>query len=171
MSEIVAEELLHPFPLFRLCAWNTAKAMVLFYKLKDEPLYLPDELRNYGDIWKIIHHNFGWDKNHSLCLPYEIGDFDGVMVFQDIAKGNGCGMMLKFWGKQLWGADGARQAQGLIDFIMDKFDLKTIHIVTGDKQAVKLGKLFGFELKEIKKNAFRWNGNKHDRFRLEKGVR
>ena len=169
MSEVMAEELISPFPLFRLCAWDTAKAMVLFYKLKNEPLYLPDEQRNYADIWKIIHHNFGWDENHSLCLPYEIGDFDGVLVFQDIVKNDGCGMMLKFWGKQLWGADGARQAKGLIDLIMDKFNLKTIHIVTADKGAVKLGKLFGFKVKEIKKKSFQWDGVKRDRFYLEKG--
>ena len=167
MVSVRPEELVHPFPLFRLCMLDAERAKVLADKLKYEELYLPDELRNDESIWEIIYRNFGWDENRSFYLPYEIGNFDGVFVFQNIVKDDGCGLMLKFWGKQLWGTKFIRQSRGLIKMVMDGFGLKTLHTGTADPKMIKMARFAELEVKSIHDNGFLWDGVSHPYYYLE----
>mgnify|MGYP001560382330 CR=1 FL=1 len=167
MDGIEPEELVHPFPLFRLCMLDMEKARLLADKLKNEFLYLPDELRNDASIWEIMYRNFGWDENGPLCLPYEIGNFDGALVFKDIVKNDGCILRLMFWGKHLWGLDGVKQARKLIKLVMDTFGLKVIYAGTADPKIVKMAKFVGFKLKSTRQDGFRWNGVSYPSYQLE----
>jgi len=163
----MAEELISPFPLFRLCMLDAEKMNVLADKLKNEFLYLPDELRNDENIWEIIYRNFGWDENRPLYLPYEIGDFDGVLVFQNVVKNDKCGLMLKFWGKQAWGISFIKQSRGLIKLVMDKFGLKTMRTGTADPRMIKMAKFVELEVKNINNDGFLWDGISHPYYYLE----
>ena len=165
---IVPSSLMRPQPLFSLCGLTSKEASFLADKLMYEKWYLQDKWRDIDTIEKFIYRYFSWAEETPFSLPYRIGVFDGVLVFREIIPNETCGMMLKLWGKHLWGPTLARETRTLIEMIMDKFNLRDIDTASGDPGSPKMVRCLGFEIKEVKKDGFIWNGESYDEFNFIK---
>ena len=128
------------------------KIKALSKKLMEEPLYLPDEYRDYGFIHKMLFNNFGNENN----IFYEIGEWDGLIGFIGIIPTFKCDIIFKLWNKELWGKSFVRQVIQLIESTMNKYKLQRIATESPDLKMVKLAKLCKFKVEGRFKNAFVW---------------
>ena len=133
------------------------KIKALSKKLMDEPLYLPDEFRDYELIHKMLFNNFS-NKNN---IFWEVGDFGGILGFINIIPTYKCDMFLKLWDKTLWGATFTRELKELIKTTMIKYNLKRLAADSQDIRMAKMGKIVGFKVEGRFKYGFCWNGEYH----------
>ena len=118
------------------------KIKALSKKLMEEPLYLPDEYRDYGFIHKMLFTGFGNKDN----IFYEIGEFGGLIVFANIIPGWKCDIVFKLWNPKLWGFRFKTQVKQLIKAIMEKYDLRRIATESADERMTRMAKLCGFKI-------------------------
>ncbi len=154
--------MIHPPPLFRVFAPAPARTEAFAKRAMEEYLWVSDEHRNPQDIAGITVDLFYGAGN----LVYEIGDDAGLIAFTDIVKGHRCGMVLKLWDPQCFGARGIRQARELINAVMDEYGLKRINTETADDRMSRLAKIAGFEEEGCRWEDFRWGGHDYDRIYL-----
>lgn len=144
-----------PLSMLKIFRPSKQKLRFLAQQLMDGYLNLSDEKRNLEKIESIIGYYFYSGIN---SLYYEVGNFGALFGFADIIPGHKCEVFLKFWDKEVWNKTFVREARELIKIIMKQFRLKRLETETSDVRVVKMAKMVGFEVEEIKPFDFCWHG-------------
>ncbi len=166
------DRLRNPSKNLRFLSPTPEKLVDLAARLMTEPMFLPDENRNQGWVDLIVAAMFAGPQ---LNLIYEIGEWDGVVAFQDIWPGYKAEASFVLWdnaflpgakpeqaglrGKLCWGADFIRELKGLVDLVMSEFKLKRLGMASPEEHTVKIAtKFLGFKVEGRQKYGFRQNG-------------
>ena len=149
--------------IFKLFEPTEDKIKFLGKKLMDEFLYMSDEDRNYDSIYRVIFYYLSMPQRN---LIYEIGDYDGILVFANIIPGFKCDLTLKLWNPKRWGPDLVREGKALIDNTMDALKLQRIETNSPDPRIVKMARMVGFRVEGCRKIAFLFDGKLYDDFIL-----
>jgi RimJ/RimL family protein N-acetyltransferase len=152
-----------PSPSFRLFRYDERKIMTWANHLKDDPLYVEDDARNYPNIMALIRWLLVGD---CMNIVYDICDGGGVMTFSVIIPGHKCKVDWYMWDKSIWGKSFARESKGLVDFIMKEFNLHRAWSNTAKPEIVKFTKCFGATVEGVKRRDFKFDGKLYDTFML-----
>ena len=156
-------QLTAPSPSFRLFFYNEAKIMRWATHLKDDPLYVEDDARNFKNVLFYINWLLFGD---CLNVIYEIGDGGGMMVFSAIIPGHKMKMDWHMWDKSLWCKSFAREGKALVDLMVSMFNLKRVWSTSAKPEIVKLMKYFGAKIEGVKKLDFKFDGKFYDSYML-----
>jgi len=160
------EILARPVKHFKLFYPSVEKLDFLADRFMNEYLYCSDEGRTPQLIWAAMFRYFSGDPQYGFHLPYEIDDFDGVLMFKDILPGWKCDVTLKYWGGEKFSHGLVRSGRELLKKAVDWYGLIRMNTDTADEKIVKLAKLCGFVEEGKRELDFRWNGRYYDRYIL-----
>lgn len=166
MNEIDLEKLKQPSPLFRIFEPTQDKFRKLARELMMKEFFLPDEYRNWSNINSMLRN---YTNPYIARLLYEVRDYSGLIGFTNIMPNYKAEFLFKIWDyDKIWSKSFARETKDLIDFIIDSFKLKRLEFASGDEKAIKMGKIAGFIVEGIKKDAFLHRGKFYDSYILAK---
>ena len=166
------ERLRHPSANLRALTPTPGQLEDLSRRLLNGPMYLSDEHRNQEWVDLIVATMFSGPQ---LNWIYEIGDWAGIVAFQDIWPGYKAETSFFLWdnefmagskkdrvglrGKLCWGADFIRELNDVADLMMEEFQLKRLGIATPEETTVKIAtKWLGFKVEGRQKYGFRFDG-------------
>jgi hypothetical protein len=123
--------------------------------LRDKYLYTSDEHRTEEAIESGLAN--------MICGPhvnlyYEIGDFQGLIVFAHILPYHKGDVIFKIWDKKIFSKDFVRACASLANMVMDNFKLRRLTTHSADKKMVRFGEMAGFELEAESPYDMKWNG-------------
>lgn len=154
---------MNEYKFFRLFDPTEEKLAAFGRRLMDDYLYLSDEDRNVDSIQNILAYYLA-DRRHNVV--WEIGDFDGLMVFANIVPGHKASLVFKLWNPKRWGADLLRECRAFIDENMTQLHLVRLESLTADPRVMKMARMAGFEVEGIKEKSFSWRGDLFDEWVL-----
>ena len=163
INNIDWEKLKDPDPMFKpFSPVDSTDPTDPFYKkvsrlqtlLMKRPLWLSDEYRTPQAINALATSYFS---GLAFNIFYEIGDFQGLIGFQNILPEFKCAMTFKIWDKDLWGKTLVRAGKNLVELFIREFRLKRISSVTADDRIKRMAEMIGFEVEGEQPDAFRWN--------------
>lgn len=151
------------YKFFKLFEPTEDKIKFFGRKLMDEFLFLPDWERNYDSIYRVIFYYLSMPQKN---LIYEIGDYDGILIFANIIPGFKCDLVCKIWNSGSWGANLVREAKDLISNTMDNLQLQRMETSPADPRMVRIGRMIGFKIEGCRKDSFLFDGKLYDNFIL-----
>jgi RimJ/RimL family protein N-acetyltransferase len=163
IEKIDIERLRNPEPFFKILEPSEKVLDEIVDKMYNGYLYFSDEFR-YPEYLKALVYNIY--SKESFNLVYEVGKFQGIVGFMNIAFDRKCDMMLKLWDGSIWKPDLVGQGRRLIHYIVDTFGLVRVGTATADDRIVRMAKLVGFEEEGVRKKAFYWEGKPMDEILL-----
>ena len=134
---------------------NQMNVSMLVKKYLNEEMYLSDEYREKQNVSKMFSKYLA---NENSYL-FEIGTFDGVLMFLNVVSEYKASMDLKFWNKNLWKLSFARELRQFIGDFIDRFSLKRLETQTPDEEMAKVLKIAGFVNEGKFKYGFKFNEN------------
>jgi len=182
LKDINWDRLRHPSKSLKVFVPTPEKLVDLSARLLTEPMFLPDENRNQTWVELIVAAMFAGPQ---LNWVYEIGNWDGIVAFQDIWPGYKAETSFLLWdngflsgskntvsglrGKLCWGADFIRELKDLVDLIMSEFKLKRMAIATPEMHTVDIATRFlGFKVEGRQKYGFRFEGKTYTQHLLRR---
>ena len=166
------EKIRKPASLFEVIKYDEANPIEFYKKvvklkkmLRDKYLYVSDELRSDEALDDIIRSFF---LGQTLNIPYELGDFQGILVFVNIIPEFKANLIFKIWDKKLWGKKFLKEAKKVLDLVMDEFGLQRVATSSPDKRMIKLAEMAGFKLEGEHPKSFRWNRKLYTSYTLGK---
>lgn len=175
------ERLRHPSVHLKVLVPTPEKLVDLSARLLTEPMFLPDENRNADWVDLLVAAMFAGPQ---LNWIYEVGEWKGIIAFQDIWPGYKAEASFLLWdneftpgakkdqiglrGKLCWGADFIRELRDLADLVMSEFRLKRLGLSSPEEHTVKIAKLLGFKVEGRQKYGFRHEGKMFTRHLLRR---
>lgn len=175
------ERLRNPSEHLRVLVPTIEQLADLSIKFTETPMFLPDEHRNPAWVDLLVVSMFNGPQ---LNWVYEIGQWDGILSFQDIWPGYKADVGFYLWnnrftegakaervglrGKLCWGADFIRELIDVTNLMMDEFQLKRLSLASPDEHTVKISKLVGFHVEGRQKYGFRHEGKTFTQYLLRK---
>ena len=141
---------------------NQMNVSMLVKKYLNEEMYLSDEFREKQNVSKMFSKYLA---NENSYL-FEIGTFDGILMFLNVVPEYKALMDLKFWNKNLWKLSFARELRQFIGDFIDRFSLKRLETQTPDEEMAKVLKIAGFVNEGKFKYGFKQDGNLKTLFQL-----
>ena len=135
-------------------------------RLLNDYLYVSDENRDAKKVWAMLYRIFSGEPGMGIHVAYEIGEFDGLLIFRDVLPGFKCDVSLKYWNDYNFGKEIVREGRRLVEEFAAGGKLVRMNSETADPRVVKLSKLVGFETEGVRKDDFMWNGKLYDKFML-----
>lgn len=126
--------------------------------LHEKYLYTSDENRDAESIGRGVFNMFC---GPHLDLYYEVGDFQGMIIFARIIAGHKADMIFKIWDKKLFSKDFVRACQKLTALVMDNLNLIRLTTHSADPKMVKLAEMAGFKSEGKSPYSMKWNGKYH----------
>lgn len=154
-SPAIDPRILNPAPGFKLWSPKEGQCEFLEDKMLTIPLHLSDERRTQPTAKAIIFQMF------KDGIPYEIGDFCGIIHIGQIVPEHKAVVSLFFWG-EIWTPKKARNAIVFFDTVMDVFKLVRLSSQTADPRVEKMAKICGFKREGSMRKAFKWQGEYKD---------
>lgn len=162
----------HPSKSLKVLVPTPEKLVDISARLLTAPFFLPDELRNQAWVDMLVAAMFAGPQFNWV---YEIGDWRGVVAFQDIWPGYKAEVSFLLWdneflsgsknaasglrGKLCWGADFIRELRDVADLVMDEFRLKRLGLASPEEHTVRIAtRLLGFKVEGRQKYGFRQDG-------------
>ncbi len=172
MKEVNWDRLKHPSKNLRMFEPTPERLVDLSARLLAAPMFLADEHRNPEWVDLLVAALFSGPQRN---LVYEVGEWAGVLAFQDILPGYKADVSFLLWdngftpgakteqsglrGKLCWGADFIRELRDIADLIMDEFKLKRLGMASPEQHTVDIAiKFLGFKIEGHQKHGFRENG-------------
>ena len=131
--------------------------------LMEKYLYTSDEHRTQAGVERGITNLIC---GPHLKLAYEIGDFQGLIIFTNIVYGHKADMIFKIWDKKLFGKDFVRACQKLVGIVMDNMRLKRVTSHSADPKMVRLSEMAGFKVEGKSPYVMKWDDKFHALFTL-----
>ena len=119
---------------------NQMNVSMLVKKYLNEEMYLSDEFREKQNVSKMFSKYLA---NEDSYL-FEIGTFDGILMFLNVVPEYKASMDLKFWNKNLWKLSFAKELRQFIGDFIDRFSLKRLETQTPDEEMARVLKTVGF---------------------------
>ena len=118
-------------------------------------LYTSDEYRSKDAINLSVNKMlFGPYTN----IFYEIGDFQGLIVFAHIIPEHKAELIFKIWDKDAFSKDFLRASRKLVDLVMDEFKLARVTTHSADPKMVRMAKMVGMKQEGESPQDTKWNG-------------
>lgn len=172
LQGIAWDKLRNPSKNFRVLNPTPEKLVDISARLLTEPMFLPDEHRNPTWVDLLVATMFAGPQ---LNWIYEVGDWKGIVAFQDIWPGYKAEASFLLWdnaftagaknaqvglrGKLCWGADFIRELRDLADLVMREFKLKRLGLASPEEHTVRIAtKCLGFKVEGRQKYGFRYLG-------------
>jgi len=166
------ERIKQPSKNLRVLQPTPERLVDLSARLLVAPMFLADEHRNPELVDLLVAAMFSGPQ---LNLVYEIGEWAGVLAFQDIWPGYKADVSFLIWdnrflpgakaeqsglrGKLCWGADFVRELRDIADLVMDEFKLKRLGMTSPEEHTVDIAiRFLGFKIEGHQKYGFRYNG-------------
>lgn len=173
VQDINWERLRHPSAHFRVLTPTPAQLVDISERFLTYPMFLADEHRNAEWVDLLVATMFA---GPMMNLVYEIGEWKGIVAFQDILPGYKAEMNFLLWdneftlgakkeqvglrGKLCWGADFIREIKDLVDLVMSEFKLKRLGLASPEEHTVRIAtKFLGFKVEGRQKYGFRYEGH------------
>ncbi len=131
--------------------------------LKEKYLYTSDEHRTDEAIETGLTNMFC---GPHVNLYYEIGDFQGFIVFAHIIPYHKADVIFKIWDKTVFGKEFVRACAKLADTVMDSFKLMRLTTHSADKKMVKFAEMAGFKTEAESPYDMKWNGEFYTNYTL-----
>jgi hypothetical protein len=180
-KDINWDVLRHPSENIHVCVPTPEKLVDLAARLLTEPMFLPDEQRNAQWVDLLVAAMFAGPQMNWI---YEIGDWKGLISFQDIWPGYKAEASFLLWdngftpgskervglrGKLCWGADFIRELKDLVELVMREFKLRRLGMASPEKHTVDIAtKFLGFKVEGRKKYGFRHDGKTFTQYLLRR---
>jgi hypothetical protein len=174
MDRITADwdRLRHPSANLHVLVPTPEKLVDISARLLTYPMFLADEYRNPAWVDLLVASMFGGPQFNWI---YEIGDWRGILAFQDIWPGYKAEASFLLWdncflpgakkeriglrGSLCWGADFIRELRDVADLVMGEFKLKRLGLSSPEQTTVDIAKLLGFKVEGRQRWGFRFEGD------------
>ena len=131
--------------------------------LMEKYLYTSDEHRSQEMVERGIANML---MGSNMCFLYEIGDFQGLIIFANIIPNHKADVIFKIWDKKMFSKDFVRACNKLANLVMDNLQLKRLTSHSADPKMTRFATMAGFKEEGKSPCSMKWDGKLYDNYTL-----